>query len=70
MADANYPNAAEWLTKAYLFKGMRLYSQENYSEAVKYWKRALNVDPDNPKVKRYLEKIREEVGDVAGLSNG
>ncbi|UCG51009.1 MAG: PorV/PorQ family protein [Candidatus Latescibacterota bacterium] len=65
--NSEFHNVSEYLTKAYLFKGMRLYSREQYADAARLWRQALGIDPDNEKVKRYLAKISEELRKVPGV---
>ncbi|MDX1440303.1 MAG: hypothetical protein R3284_10425, partial [Rubricoccaceae bacterium] len=68
--DPEYHAVSDLLTKAYLLKGMRLYGQERYDAAAASWRLALNVEPDNEKVKRYLEKISEELQKMRGDGRG
>ncbi|MBP2681116.1 MAG: Outer rane lipoprotein, partial [Candidatus Krumholzibacteriota bacterium] len=69
-ARPDYYNVTELLTKAYLFVGMGYYSDNKYPEAIDAWQRALTVDPDNSKAKRYLSKTREEMQKLEGAHNG
>jgi tetratricopeptide (TPR) repeat protein len=66
----DFHNVTELLTKAYLFMGMQKYSEEKYEEAIVIWERALTVDPDNPKAKRYLQKAKEEASRLSSVNNG
>ena len=65
----DYHNVSTFLTKAYLFMGMQHYTDQNYADAIAIWKRALEVDPDNAKAKRYLEKADEEFSKLKRASN-
>lgn len=65
--NPNYHNVSQLLTKAYLFVGMRLYSDHNYTEAIDIWQKALAVDPENSKAKRYLSKAHEELQKLSGV---
>jgi tetratricopeptide (TPR) repeat protein len=66
----DYTNVSELLTKAYLFVGMGYYSDGKYAEAIEAWQKALTVDPDNSKAKRYLSKAHEEMQKLSGVYNG
>jgi tetratricopeptide (TPR) repeat protein len=68
--DPAFHAVSEFLTKAFLLKGMRLYGQERYDEAATSWRLALNIDPENEKIKRYLEKIGEELQRARGDKRG
>ena len=69
-AAPDYHNVTALLTKTYLFMGMKKYSEENYREAIINWEKALTVDPDNPKARRYLLKARDEAGRLSKVKNG
>jgi tetratricopeptide (TPR) repeat protein len=64
----DYRNVTEPLTRAYLFMGMQVYSQERYAEAIRIWERILAIDPANVKAQRYLQKTREEASRLSGVS--
>jgi tetratricopeptide (TPR) repeat protein len=70
LVDPGYHNVTELLTKAYLFIGMKQYSEEDYQQAIVTWERALIVDPDNLKAKRYLRKAREEANRLSSVNDG
>jgi tetratricopeptide (TPR) repeat protein len=59
-ADANFHDVGPLLTKSYLLIGMRLYSQDQYEGAIETWKKALAIDPNNVKVRRYLRRVGAE----------
>ncbi len=65
-ADPNYNNAVSLLARAYLLLGMQHYAAGRYDEAIDIWERALTVQPDNTKARRYLTKAKEE---ASRLSN-
>jgi len=69
VVEPGYHNVTELLTKAYLFIGMKKYSEEKYQEAIVTWERALTVDPDNVKAKRYLRKAKEEASRLSSVEN-
>jgi tetratricopeptide (TPR) repeat protein len=69
VVEPDYHNVTELLTKAYLFIGMKQYSEENYRDAIVTWERALTVDPDNVKAKRYLRKAKEEASRLSNVDN-
>ncbi len=69
-AQPDYYNVAELLTKAYLFVGMGLYSDNKYEEAIDAWQKALTIDPTNSKAKRYLSKAHEELQRLSGVTDG
>jgi tetratricopeptide (TPR) repeat protein len=65
----DFHNVQELLTKAYLFMGMKKYSEEKYGEAIVIWERALTVAPDNSKAKRYLQKAKEEASRLGRVND-
>jgi tetratricopeptide (TPR) repeat protein len=69
-AQPDYYNVADLLTKAYLFVGMGLYSDNKYEAAIDAWQMALTVDPTNSKAKRYLSKAHEELQRLSGVTHG
>jgi tetratricopeptide (TPR) repeat protein len=70
VVEPQFHNVTEILTKAYLFIGMKQYSEEDYQDAIVTWERALTVDPDNVKAKRYLMKAKEEVSRLGSVEDG
>ena len=50
--------------------GMRKYSQEHYTDAIRIWEKILAIDPSNVKAQRYLQKTREESNRLSGAFNG
>ena len=70
VAAPDFHSVTELLTKAYLFMGMKKYSEENYEEAIVIWEKALTVDPDNSKAKRYLQKAKEEASRLSSVGDG
>jgi Tfp pilus assembly protein PilF len=68
--EPNFHNVTEILTKAYLFIGMKQYSEENYRDAIVTWERALTVDPGNVKAKRYLRKAKDEASRLSSVQDG
>lgn len=65
----DYHNVTELLTKAYLFMGMKKYSEEDYPGAIAIWEKVLTIDPDNSKARRYLLKAKEEMGRLSNVDN-
>ena len=65
--DPDYHNVSSLLTKAYLFVGMQFYSDHRYTEAIDIWQKALIVNPENSKAKRYLSKAHEELQKLSGV---
>jgi cytochrome c-type biogenesis protein CcmH/NrfG len=45
---------------------MNYYSEQQYSKAIQVWERALAVDPDNSKARRYISKANEIVSKLDG----
>ncbi|UCG50788.1 MAG: PorV/PorQ family protein [Candidatus Latescibacterota bacterium] len=66
-ADPSFHDVSNILTRAYLFIGIRLYSEDNYSEAMEIWKKVLSIDPQNAKAKRYLRKTADEIKKVESV---
>ncbi|MFH1754258.1 MAG: PorV/PorQ family protein [Candidatus Latescibacterota bacterium] len=68
--DPGYHNVSTLLTRTYLLMGMQHYSKEQYEEAVNIWEKALKIDPNNTKAKRYLIKTKGEMEKLGGVGNG
>ena len=64
--DPNFHNVLPLLVKTYLLVGMNYYSEQQYSKAIQVWERALAVDPDNSKARRYISKANEIVKKLGG----
>jgi tetratricopeptide (TPR) repeat protein len=64
--DPSFHNVSPLLVKAYLLVGMNYYSEQQYSKAIQVWERALAVDPDNSKARRYISKANEIVSKLDG----
>jgi tetratricopeptide (TPR) repeat protein len=69
MGDSGFDEAAALLTRAHLLLGMRQYSQDHYDLAIQQWRRALDVDPDNIKAKRYIRRAEEEIRRLDRVAN-
>ena len=69
MASPDFDDAATLLTRAYLLLGMAQYSQDKYDVAIQYWRRALDVDPNNLKANRYIRRAEEEIRRLDRVSN-
>lgn len=59
-------DVARPLTRAYLFLGMKVYSEERFEDAIRIWEKILAIDPGNDKAQRYLQKTREEARRLTG----
>jgi tetratricopeptide (TPR) repeat protein len=68
--DTKDPNYQKWLVEAYGYlAAYQANTAKNYSEAVNYFRKVLEVDPNNEGAKKYitiLEKQVEEPASVAG----
>ncbi len=64
--DPSFHNVLPLLVKTYLLVGMNYYSEQQYSKAIQVWERALAVDPDNSKARRYISKANEIVKRLGG----
>jgi tetratricopeptide (TPR) repeat protein len=69
-ADPGFHDVAGLLAKAYIFMGMKLYSEEKHLDAIQMWEKALTVDPGNSKAKRFLQKTREEIRKLTNVGHG
>lgn len=68
--DPQFHNVSQLLSKAYLFVGMNYYAEQNYTQAITMWEKALTVDPTNTKAERYLRKASEEARKLGGVNSG
>jgi tetratricopeptide (TPR) repeat protein len=64
-----FEKVEEYLVKAYQFHGMNLYSRNRYHEALEVWAKILDVDRDNEKALRYIQRTRVELERFEGLTN-
>ncbi len=67
--DPDFHDVSNILTKAYLLVGMQFYSQEQYDKAIESWEKALKIEPNNIKAKRFLMKTKGEIEKLGGVSN-
>ena len=52
----------------YLANGKNLYRQDKFQEAVDAWHKALELDPDNVRAQRYIERARERLKESEPLT--
>lgn len=57
------------LVRAYQYHGMNLYSRNQYRKALEVWGKMLEVDRDNEKALRYMQRTRQELERFEGLIN-
>ena len=57
-----------YLVRAYQYRGMELYVQRRYKDAIVVWNEILEVDPDNEKAIRYINRIRQELEKLEELT--
>lgn len=57
-----------YLVRAYQYRGMELYVQRRYKDAIAVWNEILEVDPDNEKAVRYISRIRQELEKLEELT--
>ncbi|HWI94382.1 MAG TPA: tetratricopeptide repeat protein [Flavisolibacter sp.] len=59
--DANYKN---WLVEAYAYlAAYQTNNQKNYAEAVNYFEKVLQVDPENANAKKYITVLQKSLDD-------
>jgi tetratricopeptide (TPR) repeat protein len=63
----DFRNVTDPLSRAYLFMGMQVYSEERYDEAIRIFEKIVAIDPANLKAQRYLHKTREEASRLTGV---
>ena len=68
--DPGYERVSEYLIKAYLYEGIARYTNGQYDAAIELCQRVLDIDPNNEKAWRYLERIREEKKEVQAIEGG
>ena len=64
---AEYPDyaaARAKLVEAYLYQGLDFYSKGSLSAAIRVWRRALEFEPDNEKLQRYVKKAETEIDQI------
>lgn len=59
-----YTTARAKLVEAYLYQGLDFYSKGSLSAAIRVWRRALALEPDNEKLQRYIKKAETEIDRV------
>jgi tetratricopeptide (TPR) repeat protein len=64
-----FKQVSEYLVKAYQYLGMERYANHEYGKALEVWNRIFSVDPDNEKALRYINKTKEELSRLEGITN-
>jgi tetratricopeptide (TPR) repeat protein len=64
----HFEKVGEYLVKAYQYRGMELYAQHQYEDALEIWDRVLDVDPENEKAIRYINRTKEELSRLEGYT--
>lgn len=59
--DPDHGDVKSHLAKGYLIQGMEHYTAGRLSEAIEVWKRALDVDPSDPKALQFVERAGAEL---------
>ena len=67
--NPNHEEVSSYLVRSLLLSGLEFYAEQQYLSAIDRWKKALTIDPDNPKAKRYLARARLEVQKI-GQADG
>jgi tetratricopeptide (TPR) repeat protein len=65
---SEFEEVAGYLVKAYQYLGMEYYARHEYEKALETWNKILVVDPDNEKALRYIQKTKEELSKLEGLT--
>lgn len=60
----DYAAARAKLVEAYLYQGLDFYSKGSLSAAIRTWRRALEFEPDNEKLQRYIKKAETEIDQI------
>jgi tetratricopeptide (TPR) repeat protein len=60
----DYAPARDKLVEAYLYQGLDFYSQGSLSAALRVWRQALALEPDNEKLRRYIKKAQTEIDQI------
>lgn len=60
----DYAPARNKLVEAYLYQGLDFYSKGSLSAAIRVWRRALAIEPDNEKLQRYIKKAETEIDQI------
>ena len=66
---ARFEKVDEYLVRAYQYHGMNLYSRNQYRKALEVWGKILEVDRNNEKALRYMQRTRQELERLEGLIN-
>jgi len=59
-----YAAARAKLVEAYLYQGLDFYSKGSLSAAIRVWRRALELEPGNEKLQRYIKKAETEIDQI------
>ncbi|RKZ06025.1 hypothetical protein DRQ05_05450 [bacterium] len=65
----SFERVSEYLIKAYQYLGMEFYTQHKYDQALKTWRNILRVDPANEKALRYINRTKEEISKLEGMTS-
>jgi tetratricopeptide (TPR) repeat protein len=68
--DPDFQQVSDYLIKACLYEGIASYSNGRYDLAIDLCRKVLEIDPNNEKAKRYLERIREEKTELEQIEGG
>ena len=60
----DYAAARAKLVEAYLYQGLDFYSKGSLSAAIRVWRRALELEPGNEKLQRYIKKAETEIDQI------
>jgi tetratricopeptide (TPR) repeat protein len=60
-AQPGYRQVAEYLEAEHLTRGMEAFASGYLEKAVDHWQRALEVDPNDPRARGYLERARKQI---------
>jgi tetratricopeptide (TPR) repeat protein len=60
----DYAAARAKLVEAYTYQGLDFYSKGSLAAALRVWEKALALDPENEKLKRYINKAEIEIDQI------
>ncbi|MCX5753006.1 MAG: hypothetical protein NTW97_05090 [Candidatus Krumholzibacteria bacterium] len=68
-AAPRFKQVSEYLVKAYQYLGMEHYANHEYDRALEVWNKILSVDSDNEKAIRYINKTKDELSRLEGITS-
>jgi tetratricopeptide (TPR) repeat protein len=64
----DFESVEDYLVRSYQYLGMEHYAHNEYQRALTVWKKILEIKPGHAKATRYIDRTREELEKLEGLT--